>query len=56
MSFALYVIGYVIMIVGLAVAANYLHIAAHWIVAGALVMIGLGVAGGVAKTRQKDPS
>jgi predicted signal transduction protein with EAL and GGDEF domain len=56
MSFALYMIGYVIMIAGLAVAASYLHIAAHWIVAGALVLIGLGIAGGVAKTRQKDPS
>jgi hypothetical protein len=56
MSFALYVIGFVIMVAGLVVAASYMHIAAHWIVAGALVMIGIGVAGGVAKTRQKDPS
>jgi hypothetical protein len=56
MSFTIYIIGYLLMIAGLAVAASYMHIATHWIVAGALVIIGLGIAGGVAKTRQKDAS
>jgi hypothetical protein len=27
-----------------------------WIVAGALVILGLGLMGGIVKTRQKDPA
>jgi hypothetical protein len=27
-----------------------------WIIAGALVIVGLGVMGGIVKTRQKDPA
>jgi hypothetical protein len=56
MSFGIYVAGYAIMIVGLALGAYYLHVAPHWIAVGAVVLIGVGVLSGVAKTRQKDPS
>lgn len=56
MSFALYVVGYLILIAGLALGAYYLHVAAHWIAVGVLVLIGIGIASGVARTRQKDPA
>lgn len=56
MSFALYIVGYVILIIGLALGAYYLHVPAHWVGVGALVLIGIGIASGVARTRQKDPS
>jgi predicted signal transduction protein with EAL and GGDEF domain len=56
MSFALYIIGYLILIAGLALGAFYLHVAAHWIAVGVLVLIGIGIATGVARTRQKDPA
>jgi 1,4-dihydroxy-2-naphthoate octaprenyltransferase len=56
MSFALYVVGYVILIAGLALGAYYLHLPAQWMVVGVLILIGIGIASGVAKTRQKDPS
>lgn len=56
MSFGLYVLGYVILIAGLALGAYYMHIAPHWIGVGVLVMAGIGIASGVARTRQKDPS
>ncbi|MBV8905927.1 MAG: hypothetical protein JOZ22_20010 [Acidobacteriia bacterium] len=56
MSFALYIIGYLILIAGLALGAYYLHIPAHWIGVGVLVLIGIGIATGVARTRQKDPA
>jgi len=56
MSFALYIVGYVILIVGLALGAYYLHVPPRWVGVGVLVLIGIGVASGVAKTRQKDPS
>ena len=51
MSFALYVIGFVIMIVGLALGASYMHVPVHWIVVGVLVMIGVAVASGVSRSR-----
>ena len=49
-------LGYVIIIIGLAVGASYAHIPQHWIVVGALILVGMGIAGGVAKTRYRDPS
>ncbi len=56
MSFALYVVGFLIMIVGLAVGAAMLHMPANWIGVGVVVLLGLGILTGVARTRQKDPS
>jgi len=56
MSFALYVLGFLIMVVGVALGAHYLHVPAHWIGVVVLIMIGLGVATGVSHTRHRDPS
>ena len=56
MSFGLYSIGFAIVIGGLIYAANLLHIPAHWIAVGAIVMIGVGILKGVKATRQKDPT
>jgi hypothetical protein len=56
MSFGLYAIGYAIVIGGLIYAAILLHIPAHWIAVGAVVLAGLGILTGVKATRQKDPS
>ena len=56
MSFSLYIVGFVILIVGLAIGAYLLHVPAQWIGVGVVVMVGLGVLTGVANTRQRDPS
>ncbi|HEV3200555.1 MAG TPA: hypothetical protein VGZ73_21785 [Bryobacteraceae bacterium] len=56
MSFAIYVIGFLIVIGGLIWAAVLLHVAAHWIAVGAIVMLGLALLKGVQATRGKDPS
>jgi uncharacterized membrane protein YiaA len=56
MSLGIYLVGYAIFIIGLALGAHYLHVAPHWIGVGVLVLVGLGIASGVAKTRAKDPS
>lgn len=56
MSFGLYVAGFVILIAGLIYGAVLLHVAAHWIVVGTIVLLGIGVLTGVSQTRQKDPS
>jgi len=56
MSFAIYLIGYVILIIGLAIGAHMLHVAPRWIGVGVLILAGLGILTGVARTRQRDPS
>ncbi len=56
MTFAIYIIGYLILIAGLAYAAFLAHVPQHWIVAGVIVMLGLGVITGAASTRHRDPS
>jgi hypothetical protein len=56
MSFALYLIGYVVLIAGLAVGAHMMHMPPRWIGVGVLILTGLGIVSGVARTRQRDPS
>jgi hypothetical protein len=55
MSFGIYAIGFAILICGLVYGAHLLHIPAHWIVVGAVVLLGTGILMGVKATRQKDP-
>jgi hypothetical protein len=43
MSFGLYSIEFAIVIGGLTYAAYLLHMPAHWIAAGAIVLVGTGV-------------
>ena len=54
MSFGLYIIGYLIVIGGLTYGAVLMHVPAHWIVVGVIVMAGLGIVTGVKATRSKD--
>ncbi len=54
MSFAIYVIGFVIMIIGLVYLAHIMHIPQAYVGAGAVILIGMGILLGVQNTRQKD--
>lgn len=54
-SFALYLIGMLVLIAGLAYAAWLLHVSPTWIVVGVIVLLGIGILGGVTKTRRRDP-
>lgn len=56
MSLGLYALGFVILIAGLIYGAHLMHVPAHWIAVGAIVLLGLGIVTGVQSTRQKDPS
>jgi predicted signal transduction protein with EAL and GGDEF domain len=56
MSFALYIVGFVVLIAGLAVGAHLAHVPPLWIGVGVLVLVGLGVVTGVTHTRQRDSS
>jgi len=54
MSFGLYAGGFAIVIAGLIYGAFLLHLPAHWIVVGAIVLVGVGILSGVKATRQRD--
>jgi len=55
MSFGLYLVGYIVLIAGLAIGAYLLHVAPKWIGVGVLCLIGIGIIHGVTATRHKDP-
>jgi uncharacterized membrane protein YiaA len=54
MSFGIYLVGYIILIVGLAIGAHLLHAPPKWIGVGVLCLIGIAIIHGVTATRQKD--
>ena len=56
MSFALYTIGFLILIAGMAYLAHLMHVPQHYILAGAVILFGLGVVTAGQSTRHKDPS
>lgn len=55
-TFVIYAIGFLILLAGLIYGAVLLGVATQWIVVGSLVLLGLGIAMGVGKTRTKDVS
>jgi hypothetical protein len=52
MTSPLYLVGYAVIIVGLALGAHYLHIPTRWIVVGIIVLVGMGITG-FSKARQR---
>jgi hypothetical protein len=55
-SLTIFIIGLVVLIGGLAYGASLAGLAPQWIAVGALVLLGIGIALGVTRTRQRDPS
>ena len=43
MSFGIYAIGFVIMLIGVVYGAYLMHIPTHWIAVGAIVLLGVGI-------------
>ena len=54
-SFGTYLIGYIILVIGLAIAAFLLNAPPMWIGVGAIVMIGIGILTATSRTKMKDP-
>ena len=54
-SFSLYMVGYIIFVAGLAMAAHLLHVPPRWIGVGVICLAGLGILTGVTSTRHRDP-
>jgi len=55
-SFAIYLAGMLVLIVGLAFGAYLAGLAMQWIIVGAVVLLGIGMVTAVSRTRRKDPA
>jgi hypothetical protein len=55
-SLTIFIVGFIIVIAGLAYGANLAGMPAQWIGVCAVVLAGIGIVMGVSKTRMKDPS
>jgi len=56
MSFGLYLLGFAILIIGLAAGAHLMHMPPRWIGVGVVVLVGIGIVSAVSHTRQRDPA
>ena len=54
-SFSTYLIGFIVIVAGLAIGAYMLAVPALWILVGVLVVIGIGVVMATSRTKPRDP-
>ncbi|MBC7790613.1 MAG: hypothetical protein H7Z74_11755 [Anaerolineae bacterium] len=54
-SFSTYIIGFVVIVAGLAIGAYMLAVPPLWILVGVLVVIGIGVVMATSRTKPRDP-
>ncbi len=54
-TFATYLLGFIILVIGLAIAAYLLNVPSTWIMVGVIVLIGLGVLRATSRTKSRDP-
>jgi hypothetical protein len=55
MTFALYLIGYLILIVGVGWGMTVAHVPSQWVAITCVILLGLGILTGAMRTRSKDP-
>ena len=55
MSFAIYMLGFVILLVGVAWGLMTAGVPQIWVVIACLIMLGLGIMAAVTRTKPKDP-
>jgi peptidoglycan/LPS O-acetylase OafA/YrhL len=54
-SFSTYLIGYIIFVIGLALAAFYLNVPPIWIGIGFVVLVGIGILMATKSEKPRDP-
>ncbi|MEO8624505.1 MAG: hypothetical protein ABI625_25715 [bacterium] len=54
-AFGTYLIGFIVLTVGLGIAAFLLNVPTMWIGVGVIVLIGIGILMATSRTRMKDP-
>ncbi len=55
MSFALYLVGFAVLIGGVAWGLIMVGVPQIWVIVASVILLGLGIVSGVSKTRMKDP-
>lgn len=56
MSFGIYLVGFLLLVIGLAYGAHMANVPQRWIVVGVIAMLGIGIMSAVSRTRMRDPS
>ena len=54
-SFQTYLLGYIILVIGLAIGAYLLGLPTIWIAVGTIVLIGIGIIAATGRTKPRDP-
>ena len=54
-SFGIYLIGFIVLIAGLAYGASVAGLSSTWIAVGVIVLLGIGIIAGVGSTKRRDP-
>ncbi len=54
-AFNTYIVGFVVLIIGLAIGAYLLNAPTTWIAVGVIVLLGIGILSASSRTKQKDP-
>ncbi len=54
-SFSTYLIGFIVLIIGLAVGAYLVGVPTTWIAVGVIILIGIAILTGTSRTKTKDP-
>ncbi|HEY0515077.1 MAG TPA: hypothetical protein VGH73_24490 [Thermoanaerobaculia bacterium] len=50
-SFSLYLVGFIILVIGLALGAHLAHVPSMWIAVGVICLVGIGILSAVKKTQ-----
>lgn len=54
MSFALYIIGFIVVVGGVAWGLLTAHVPQTWVLITCVILVGIGIVTGVSRTRSKD--
>ena len=54
-SFSTYLIGFIVLIIGLAIAAILVGVSQTWVIVGAIILIGIAIVTATTRTKTKDP-
>jgi uncharacterized membrane protein YiaA len=54
-SFATFLVGYIVLVIGLAIGASLLGVDTTWIAVGVIVLLGIGIISATNRTKPRDP-
>jgi uncharacterized membrane protein YiaA len=54
-AFGTFLIGFIVLIVGLGIAAYLLNVPTMWIGVGVIILVGIGILMATSRTKMKDP-